>query len=93
MDIAGALQALREDNGLTQEQLAAKAGVTRPYVSQIETGKKEPKVSTIADLCDAMEVSPVAFVVLAIEEDEIRDDGRELWNRIKPHLTDLILKS
>lgn len=35
------LAAYRAKHGLTQRELAAKAGVSRPYISEIETGAQK----------------------------------------------------
>lgn len=40
--------------GLTQEQLAARANVSREYVGYIERGKNEPTVRMFIKLCKAM---------------------------------------
>ena len=42
--------------GLTQEQLAAKANVSREYVGYIERGKNVPTVTMFIKLCKAMNV-------------------------------------
>jgi len=42
--------------GLTQEQLAAKAGVSREYVNYLERGKRVPTVPMFVRLCKAMKV-------------------------------------
>lgn len=44
--------------GLTQEQLAAKAHVSREYVNYIERGKRQPTVAIFIRLCKAMRIHP-----------------------------------
>ena len=44
--------------GLTQEQVAERSGVQAGEVSRIETGKRDPKVSTVERLAKAVEVKP-----------------------------------
>ena len=51
------LRRLRERAGLTQEELAFKAGLSRPYISQLERSLKSPTVDTLFRNCDALEVS------------------------------------
>ena len=34
----------REHRGLTQQELATRAGISKPYLSQIETGKRQGTV-------------------------------------------------
>jgi transcriptional regulator with XRE-family HTH domain len=44
--------------GLTQEQLAAKAGISREYVNYIERNKRQPTVAIFIKLCKAMKIHP-----------------------------------
>ncbi len=46
----------REHRGLTQQALADKAGLSKPYLSQIEAGKREPTVKTYRALAAAIEI-------------------------------------
>lgn len=48
----------RASRGLSQEQLALEAGVDRTFVSQIERGIRQPSLTTIWKLADALKVSP-----------------------------------
>ena len=45
----------RENLGMSQEELAAKSGVSRTIISQIETNQKtDVKLSTLFALCNAL---------------------------------------
>ena len=41
------LQELRKEQGLTQEQLAEKCGTTKTYISRIENGASDIRLSTL----------------------------------------------
>jgi transcriptional regulator with XRE-family HTH domain len=56
------LRAAREKAGLSQEQLAFRAGLDRTYISQLENDKKSPTVQTLFRLCGAMKTSPAAVI-------------------------------
>jgi len=43
---------------MTQEEVADRSGVHATEVSRIEGGKRDPKVSTLERLAEALEVSP-----------------------------------
>jgi transcriptional regulator with XRE-family HTH domain len=43
---------------LTQEQVAERSGVQAGEVSRIESGKRDPQLSTILKLAKAVEVKP-----------------------------------
>ena len=46
----------REHRGLTQQELASRAGISKPYLSQIETGKRQGTVETLSALARALNV-------------------------------------
>ena len=44
--------------GMTQEQLAEKAGISCSFVGHIERGEKKASIETVVALCNAMVISP-----------------------------------
>ena len=59
---AARLRELRDQSGLTQQQLADAAGLTREGVAQLETGRREPAWRTVVGLCQALSVTADAFL-------------------------------
>ena len=57
MNINERLKQLREDNGLSQEELAEQVGITRSAISQIENGKRELNSVEIQAFCKLFHVS------------------------------------
>lgn len=55
------------NRGLTQAELATKAGLTPDYISALETGRKRGGVRGWKRLADALEVEVMDFVVTHIE--------------------------
>ena len=51
------LRALRTDRGMSQEDLAAAAGLHRTYVSSVERGERNVTITTIEKLAKALKVS------------------------------------
>ncbi|MCK2097545.1 helix-turn-helix domain-containing protein [Thauera aromatica] len=47
----------REHRGLTQEALAAQAGISKAYLCQIETGKRDGAIKTLRAIAAALRVS------------------------------------
>ena len=47
----------REYRGLTQQQLANAAGISKPYLSQIETGKRKGTADILSAIAKALDVS------------------------------------
>ena len=57
------LRRLRRKAGLTQAELAAKAGVSRGYIAAMETGhRKAPTVETLKRLAKALGVSVARLI-------------------------------
>lgn len=50
------LRAWREHKKLTQEQLAERAGISKPFLSQIEGGKRAGSLETLRQIARALEV-------------------------------------
>lgn len=46
----------REHLGWTQQELADRAGISKPYLSQIETGKRQGTVETLSAIARALDV-------------------------------------
>jgi transcriptional regulator with XRE-family HTH domain len=52
-----AIKELRETRGLTQEELASRAGMTFGTVSRLESAKSAPAWATVMQIIDALGVS------------------------------------
>ena len=48
------IEQARKDAKMTQEELADKIGADKSYISRIENGKTEPKVSTFYKIIEAL---------------------------------------
>jgi transcriptional regulator with XRE-family HTH domain len=59
MALAGLLKRLREERGITQEQLAFDAGITASALSRIERGMNNPGWMTVKRLAQALDVTLV----------------------------------
>ena len=59
MSIADDLQRLRKTTGLTQDQLATAAGLSRMTVQRIESEEIDPRLSTILEMSRALGMEPM----------------------------------
>ncbi len=57
LDGENPIKVWREYRGLTQQQLADKAGISKPYLSQIETGKRTGTTEILSAIAKALDVS------------------------------------
>ena len=57
LDGENPIKVWREFRELTQQQLAETAGISKPYLSQIETGKRRGTTEVLATIANALNVS------------------------------------
>jgi transcriptional regulator with XRE-family HTH domain len=74
------IRELRKSNYLTQEELAAKAGIARRTLSRVETGAECPSGPTIRKIAKAVRVRPqeIEFIKLSVfRPDELTQTSKE----------------
>ena len=77
-DIGSFIRAQREAAQVSMRQLADKAGVSNPYLSQIERGLRKPSADVLNQIAKALRVSAEVLYVQAgilepSEKSEVRD--------------------
>ena len=50
------IKTIRKHRGMTQADLARKSGISRPYLTEIETGKKDGSLRAMKAIADALDV-------------------------------------
>lgn len=58
------LRQLREKKGISQEQLAKDAGLSRSYYTEVETGKRNISILNLLRIAQQLEVELSAFIRL-----------------------------
>ncbi|MEY8830691.1 cupin domain-containing protein [Sedimentitalea sp. XS_ASV28] len=76
MDIGGKLRSVRETRGLTQRDLAGRAGLTNGAISLIEQNKSSPSVASLKRLLDAIPMTMSEF----FSEFETNDSPKYFYN-------------
>jgi transcriptional regulator with XRE-family HTH domain len=56
LKVGARLRTLRRERGLTIEQIASAAGLTKGFISQLERDTTTPSISSLARICDALGV-------------------------------------
>lgn len=83
LDIGGRLRELRKMHGLSQRELAKRAGVTNGMISLIEQNRASPSVSSLKKVLDGFPLSMADFFTMEFEStnrpfytaDELPDMG------------------
>ena len=61
MDIGHRMKELRIQYGLTQQELADRAELTKGFISQLERNQNSPSVGTLVDIIQCLGMTPAAF--------------------------------
>lgn len=56
------VRALRDREGLSQEELAFRAGMKRSYLSDLERGTRNPSVRALGRIAEALGVAPARLL-------------------------------
>ena len=74
MVVAESIRHARAEAGLTQSELARRAGIRQASISKFETGRERPRPETYARILEAVRVSP--DVALQRSRDDVLDAVR-----------------
>jgi transcriptional regulator with XRE-family HTH domain len=55
--LGGAIRQLRHNRGITQDELAKKAGLHRTYVSDMERGSRNPSLNSLQRVAEALGIT------------------------------------
>ena len=78
MNISKALKLCRTQRGLSKTALAERANLSISYLSLLEKGKRDPNLSTVNEICSALEVPVSIFMFLASDIGELEGVSDEL---------------
>ena len=69
MDISEKIRYFRLQRGLSQEQLADRAGINTNTVRKYELGKRKPKLEQLKKIAGGLEISVIEFLDIEIENE------------------------
>jgi transcriptional regulator with XRE-family HTH domain len=61
-EVGHRIRETRAAQGLSLEQLARLTGISGPALSLIETGKRDPRLTTLKRIADALRVAPAILI-------------------------------
>lgn len=67
MDVFNIIKIYRKFLGLTQEEVASKAGINDKYYGRIERGESCPTIDYVIKICEAMDISLLELMLLEID--------------------------
>lgn len=93
MDLGSKIKRMRNQKGLTQEELADRCELTKGYISQLENNLNSPSIATLTDILSALGSDLSEFfkeereekVVFSKEEFIQKDSEGVLWKWLIPN--------
>jgi transcriptional regulator with XRE-family HTH domain len=79
------LKVVREDQGWSQRDLAARSGVAQNTISQLERGERKAMPSTVRKLADALEVVPQVLLAKSQREKDLAR-GAQARSKLPPEV-------
>ncbi|MBR1536638.1 MAG: helix-turn-helix transcriptional regulator [Treponema sp.] len=85
--VVNSIRIIRKQKKISQMELCLRANMSQGFLTNIETGKKEPSAMTLIRIADALEVSPREF----FPESET-GEGIDVKSEIKNEILELLAR-
>jgi len=82
MNIGNAIKMCRTRKNIKQIDLAKLAGLSESYLSLIEQGKRDPNMSTVEKITEALNIPFSILVFLATEKDDLANINPSLAEKL-----------
>ncbi len=90
MNIGNAIKDLRQQKGFNQNNFAVLSGLSQSYLSSIEKGRKEPTLSVLKQIADALCIPMPVLVFFSLDKDDITESKKDAYNLLAPSIKGLI---
>jgi transcriptional regulator with XRE-family HTH domain len=82
MDIGRAIRFCRQQKGLTQPQLAERAALSSSYLSVLETGKRDPSLSSLQSIARGLGVPLSVLLFVAADPSDVETLTPEMHEKL-----------
>ena len=82
MDIGRAIRFCRQQKGLTQPQLAERAALSTSYLSVLETGKRDPSLSSLQSIARGLGVPLSVLLFVAADPSDVETLTPEMHEKL-----------
>jgi transcriptional regulator with XRE-family HTH domain len=90
MNIGHALKLTRSAKKLSLETLAERADLSQSYLSMIESGKREPTLSSVQKIANALGIPTPILLFLAADKSELEGIDAETSQRLSAAVMDVM---
>lgn len=86
MDLGNTIRYKRKELGLNQGQFAKACGITQTYLSQLEHNQKEPNLSTLKAIAEALKMPLPILFFLSMTAEDVQPKKRKAFSEINEQL-------
>ena len=90
MNLGTTIKTIRKRNRQTQTEFALTCGITQTYLSQIENNGREPNLSTLKQISEALKIPLPILFFLSMDEQDVQQNKRKAFEIIGPSVKSLI---
>jgi len=84
MKLGTTIKQLRKRSKLSQIKMSEETGISQSFLSQIETNKREPHVSSIKKICKVLGIPVAVLFFISTDETDIPEHKRKIFNTLFP---------
>jgi len=90
MNIGKAIKNLRQQKGFKQTDFAVKCGLSQSYLSSIEKGTKEPTLTILKKIAEALSIPMPVLVFFSLDVEDISESKQDAYKILEPSIKGLI---
>jgi transcriptional regulator with XRE-family HTH domain len=90
MNLGGTIKSLRQKAGKSQKDFAVECEITATYLSQIETNQKEPNLSKLRIIANALKIPLPILFFLSLTSEDIKPEKAKAYEILGPSVKSLI---
>lgn len=84
------IQEIRKNLKIRQKKLAEEAGISKSFLSEIESGEKDPSLKILEKISRALGVPWPVIALLSVEKADWPEDKQLAWENLGPEIKRLI---
>lgn len=90
MNLGNTIKSIRIQKGFKQNSFAELCDISQTYLSQIENNQKDPNISVLKIICEKLNTSLPILFFLSIDENDIPEKKRDVFNILSPTVKTLL---
>lgn len=92
MNIGEAIKILRKNDNYTQGELSNDIGITQPYLSGIENGRKTPSLEILEKISVIMGTPLPVLFWFGVEKEDVPEEKQYIYDTLKPSIDKLMME-